>query len=189
MTLHFRKQLPSQTATAVRTSQESSFSCQCLYDKMIPYNEILMDLLKDTNRMHLRPSWSFVTSEPQHKVYYSHEQGGLVSPWLYKENNKLQDWKNVFTLWVPHTYDFIVLTSLTHPRKIVLVVLQIGKQEEPKTDQHPYILILRSTICTALHPWCRPTWLHNCYTEWLHMDSGTKHNNLCLFLDCTEFRV
>jgi hypothetical protein len=27
----------------------------------------------------------------------------------------------------PHTYDFVVLTSLTHPRKILLVVLQIGK--------------------------------------------------------------
>jgi hypothetical protein len=27
----------------------------------------------------------------------------------------------------PHTYDFLVLTSLTHPRKIILVVLQIGK--------------------------------------------------------------
>jgi hypothetical protein len=31
--------------------------------------------------------------------------------------------------WAPHTYDFVVLTSLTHPRKILLVVLQIGKQE------------------------------------------------------------
>jgi hypothetical protein len=27
----------------------------------------------------------------------------------------------------PHTYDFVVLTSLTHPRKNILVVLQIGK--------------------------------------------------------------
>jgi hypothetical protein len=49
---------------------------------------------------------------------------GLISLWLYKENNKLRDWRNVFTLhippWAPHTYDFVVLTSLTHPRKIVL---------------------------------------------------------------------
>jgi hypothetical protein len=37
----------------------------------------------------------------------------------------------------PHTYDFVVLTSLTHIRKILLVVLQIGKQEKPKTFQHP----------------------------------------------------
>jgi hypothetical protein len=29
--------------------------------------------------------------------------------------------------WAPHTYDFAVLTSLTHPWKIILVVLQIGK--------------------------------------------------------------
>jgi hypothetical protein len=58
-------------------------------------------------------------------------KGGLISLWLYKENNKLWDWKNVFILhippWAPHTYDFVVLTSLTHPRKILLVVLQIGK--------------------------------------------------------------
>jgi hypothetical protein len=58
-------------------------------------------------------------------------RGGLISLWLYKENNKLRDWKHVFTShippWDPHTYDFVVLTSLTHPRKILLVVLQIGK--------------------------------------------------------------
>jgi hypothetical protein len=39
--------------------------------------------------------------------------------------------KNVFTLhipsWAPYTYDFVVLTSLTHPRKIILFVLQIGE--------------------------------------------------------------
>jgi hypothetical protein len=29
-----------------------------------------------------------------------------------------------------HTYDFVVLTSLTHPRKILLVVLQIGKAKD-----------------------------------------------------------
>jgi hypothetical protein len=53
--------------------------------------------------------------------------------WLYKENNRLRDWKNVFTVhippWGPHAYDFVVLTSLTHPRKILLVVLQIVKYE------------------------------------------------------------
>jgi hypothetical protein len=58
-------------------------------------------------------------------------RGGLISLWLYKENNKLQDSKNVFTLHnpprAPHTYDFAVVTSSTHPRKILLVVLQIGK--------------------------------------------------------------
>jgi hypothetical protein len=29
----------------------------------------------------------------------------------------------------PHTYDFVVVTSLTHSRKILLVALQIGKWE------------------------------------------------------------
>jgi hypothetical protein len=41
--------------------------------------------------------------------------------------------KNVFTLhippWAPQTYDFVVLTSLTHPRKILLFVLHIGKSK------------------------------------------------------------
>jgi hypothetical protein len=31
-------------------------------------------------------------------------------------------------LHIPH--DFVVLTSLTHPRKILLVVLQIGKAKD-----------------------------------------------------------
>jgi hypothetical protein len=39
-----------------------------------------------------------------------------------------------------HTlYDFNVLTSLTNPSKILLVVLENRKQEKPKTYQHPYI--------------------------------------------------
>jgi hypothetical protein len=32
--------------------------------------------------------------------------------------------------WAPHSYDFVVLTSLTHPIKILLVVLQIGKAKD-----------------------------------------------------------
>jgi hypothetical protein len=28
-------------------------------------------------------------------------EGALISLWLYKENNKLRDWKNVFTLHIP----------------------------------------------------------------------------------------
>jgi hypothetical protein len=64
---------------------------------------------------------------------YGTLRGGLISLWPYKENNKLRDWKNVFTLhippWAPHTYVFVVLTSLTHPRQILFVVLQLGKKE------------------------------------------------------------
>jgi hypothetical protein len=45
----------------------------------------------------------------------------LINLWLYKENNKLRDWKNIFTLhippWAPYTCDFVVLTSLTHSKK------------------------------------------------------------------------
>jgi hypothetical protein len=56
-------------------------------------------------------------------------RGGLICLWLHKENKKLRDWTNLPTLhippWRPHTYDFVVLTSLTHSRKILLVLLQI----------------------------------------------------------------
>jgi hypothetical protein len=49
---------------------------------------------------------SFSPTETQAKL-----RGGLISLWLYKENNKLRDWKNVFTLHIPpwalHTYDFV----------------------------------------------------------------------------------
>jgi hypothetical protein len=58
---------------------------------------------------------------------------GLISLCLYKENNKLWDWKNVFTLHIPpcapYSYGFVVLTCLPHPGKIVLVVLQIRQYE------------------------------------------------------------
>jgi hypothetical protein len=69
-------------------------------------------------------------------------RGKMISFWLYKDNNKLRDWKNVFTLHIPplsstHTYDFFVLTSLAHPRRILLVVLQIGKA---KNSSAPLII-------------------------------------------------
>jgi hypothetical protein len=73
-------------------------------------------------------------------------RGALISLWLYKENNKLRDWKNVFTLhippWSPHTYDFVVPNSLTHPRKFFCLCCKprIGKKAKPKTYQHPYVL-------------------------------------------------
>jgi hypothetical protein len=37
---------------------------------------------------------------------------------------------SAYSPWAPHTYGFVVLTSLTHPRKILFVVLQIGKAED-----------------------------------------------------------
>jgi hypothetical protein len=44
---------------------------------------------------------------------------GLIGLWLYKENNKLRDWKMYLRIppWAPHAYNFVALTSLTHPRK------------------------------------------------------------------------
>jgi hypothetical protein len=60
---------------------------------------------------------------------FNYEGGGLISLWLYQENKKLRNWQNLFTLhillWIAHTYDFVVLTSLTHPRKFWGVLLQI----------------------------------------------------------------
>jgi hypothetical protein len=77
--------------------------------------------------------------------------GGLISLWLYKENNNLRDWKNVFTLhiptWAPHTYDFVVLTSLTHPWKFLLVVLQIAnKKSQRLISTHTYPFSIKSTF-------------------------------------------
>jgi hypothetical protein len=58
----------------------------------------------------------------------------LISLWFYKENNKLWDCKKciycTYSPWAPHTYDFVVLTSLTRQRTIPLVVLQIGKAKD-----------------------------------------------------------
>jgi hypothetical protein len=34
---------------------------------------------------------------------------------------------STYSPWAPHTFDLVVITSLTHPRTILLVVLQIGK--------------------------------------------------------------
>jgi hypothetical protein len=69
---------------------------------------------------------------------YSPIRGGLISILVYKEN-KLQEWKNVFTLhippWAPNTCNFVVLTSLTHPRKILLVVLQTTRRCNRKSQR------------------------------------------------------
>jgi hypothetical protein len=49
----------------------------------------------------------WITCYPDNRPCRETYQGGLISLWLYKENNKLRDWKNVFTLhiplWAPHT--------------------------------------------------------------------------------------
>jgi hypothetical protein len=64
-----------------------------------------------------------------------HIRKGLISLWLYKENYKLWDWKKCICstyspTWAPHTYDFVVVTFLTHPRKILLVVLEIREAKD-----------------------------------------------------------
>jgi hypothetical protein len=86
-------------------------------------------------------------------------RGGLISLWLYKGNYKLRDWKNVFTLyippWAPHTYCFVVLTSLTHPRKIILFVLQIGKAKDLSAPLSIFIAIrcpLMTQIFNSIGP-------------------------------------
>jgi hypothetical protein len=83
--------------------------------------------------------FEFSTGGFEYRKYVenSTREGGLTSRRLYKENNKLRDWKTVFTPhippWASDTYDFVVQTSLTHPRKIILVVLQIGKAKDLST--------------------------------------------------------
>jgi hypothetical protein len=82
---------------------------------------------------------------------------GLISLWLCKENKKLRDWKNIFTLhippWAPHTYGFVVPTSLTHPRKILLVVLQIGNRKSQRLISTPTYM-------------CEYMWLRDWGREW-----------------------
>jgi hypothetical protein len=87
-------------------------------------------------------------------------RGGLISLWLYKENNKLRDWKNVFTVhtppWSPHTYELFVLTSLTHPRKFFWLCCKQKnrKWEKPKTYQHPYVPVI---FCLSVAYLCSPS--------------------------------
>jgi hypothetical protein len=47
----------------------------------------------------------------------------------------------IFPPWAPHTYDFVVLTSLTHPRKILLVVLQIRKAKDLSARLRTYSVV------------------------------------------------
>jgi hypothetical protein len=53
----------------------------------------------------------------------------------------------------PHTYDFVVLTSLTHPRKkILLLVLQIGNMKSQRLISTPtYIRPQKCRYPTKLH--------------------------------------
>jgi hypothetical protein len=86
---------------------------------------------------------------PAPEVYGSpdqvaHYEGAEKS--LALKENKQRDWKNVFTLHIspraPHTYDVVVLSSLTHTRKILLVMLQIGKAKKLISTPTYYILDL-----------------------------------------------
>jgi hypothetical protein len=62
---------------------------------------------------------------------------------LYRKQQATGLKKCIYSTYPPlspkHTYDFAVITSLTHPRKMLLLVLQIGKREKPKTYQHLYV--------------------------------------------------
>jgi hypothetical protein len=52
---------------------------------------------------------------------------GLISIWLYKKTSYGIEKKYICCTYspsAPHSYDFVVLTSLTYPRKLFVVVLQ-----------------------------------------------------------------
>jgi hypothetical protein len=95
--------------------------------------------------------------------YYEGGRGG----WLYKENNKVRGWNDVFTVHIPplsstHTYDFVVLTSLTHPRKILLLVYwKIGNRKRQRLIITPtYIAtsvtyLFKGIVCILLLVLCR----------------------------------
>jgi hypothetical protein len=117
---------------------------------LFPYNSRMRDYLKATRRENIaseadKYATSLLTADanaPYDQVCFllalwygvTSYEAGLISLWLCKENKKLCDWKIVFTLYIspraPHTYDFVVLTSLTHPRNILMVVLQIRKAKD-----------------------------------------------------------
>jgi hypothetical protein len=43
---------------------------------------------------------------------------------------KINNNNNNIPSWSPQTYDFVDLTSLTRPRKILLVMLEVGKAKD-----------------------------------------------------------
>jgi hypothetical protein len=63
----------------------------------------------------------------------------------------------MFTPWAPHTYDFVVLTSLTHPRKIILVVLQIGKARELSAPLLIIVITIQFEFFRFLYVFCFAT--------------------------------
>jgi hypothetical protein len=66
--------------------------------------------------------------------------GGLISLWLYKENNKLRDWKNVFALHIPLSSTHLCLrcSNFFNPsNNNSFGVLQIRKYEIGKAKDLP----------------------------------------------------
>jgi hypothetical protein len=92
---------------------------------------------------------------------------GLISLWLYKEDTSYEIEKNVYALhvppWAPHTYVFVVLTSLTHPRKILSVMLQIGDRKSQRLISIPTYSWLRFSFMhsSASHQ-IIPVGIHTC---------------------------
>jgi hypothetical protein len=66
--------------------------------------------------------------------------------------------------WAPHTYDFVVLTSLIHPRKIILVALQIGKWEIGKAKDLSAPLRIIPSVLLSNEIW---RWLNSTLKECL----------------------
>jgi hypothetical protein len=98
-----------------------------------PEDETSINIYQTTLRQKLEDvqPWLLMLVPAQNTRNFSSITMERISFWLYKEN-KLRDWKNIFTLhiapsWASHTNDFVVLTSLTHPRKTLLVVLENRK--------------------------------------------------------------
>jgi hypothetical protein len=66
-----------------------------------------------------KPTWDAVTIK-QRTRRRGLVRGGLISLWLYKENNKLRDWKNIFTVHIPpelHTQLWLRCSDFFNPSK------------------------------------------------------------------------
>jgi hypothetical protein len=77
-----------------------------------------------------KPKTSFWTFREGIILEQQTYEGELLSFGFIKKTRSYGNEKTYLLYIFPpelHTYDFVVLTSLTHPRKILLVVLQIGK--------------------------------------------------------------
>jgi hypothetical protein len=101
------------------------------------------------------------------------QEGALINLWLYKGNNKLQDWKNVFTLHIPldlHIHLWLRCSNFFNPWKIhsygCAANTKIGNKKSQKFISTPTSLCFADSVfvspgkktfcCQVFHSVCFP---------------------------------